>query len=327
MRLLRGFVLGLTLLPLAACVGPAPRQPDKRPSTTAPAPSKTPSSRSSSTRPRVVITEPHIRDSAPGLGDIPDDVANTPDAIPKREPRSRSGNPPEYEAFGEIYRVLDDPTGFTERGRASWYGKKFHSKKTASGEPYDMFAMTAAHKTLPIPSYVRVTNLDNGKTAVVRVNDRGPFHPGRVIDLSYAAAARLDVIKHGHARVEIQALQPADDDGGAVAVAVNKAPVSSTQSPRPPLPSVAASKPPPAKTSTNSSAGRWLQVAAYSDPINAIAMRDELSHQGVKSVTVRASDDGKLHRVVIGPYARDSDAQEIRDWLHGAGYAAFWIKG
>ncbi|WP_051362070.1 septal ring lytic transglycosylase RlpA family protein [Solimonas soli] len=323
MRALRRLALALALLPLAACLGPVgpPPVPGRTPST-----GPRPPPHSNGTRPRVVIAEPGIKDSAPNGGDIPPDVANTPDAVPKREPRSRSGNPPEYEAFGEIYRVIDDPAGFSERGRASWYGKKFQGKKTASGEPYDMFAMTAAHKTLPIPSYVRVTNLENHRTAVVRINDRGPFHSERIIDLSYAAAARLGIIDDGHAEVEIRALQP-DGDGGAVAVAANNAPAAEAAPPPTSLPGIAAPKPPPVPKTAGGGAGRWLQIAAYSDPINAIAMRDELSNQGLKSVAVRASNDGKLHRVVIGPYARDSDAQDVRDWLHDAGYAAFWIKG
>ncbi|MFT4047301.1 MAG: septal ring lytic transglycosylase RlpA family protein [Solimonas sp.] len=321
--------LALGLLTLAACLGPGGPTPSSQPpstttrtstgpttATTAQAPPRS----SNGTRPRVVIAEPGIKDAPPDSADIPADVASTPDAVPKREPRSRSGNPDEYEAFGEIYHVLDDPSGFTERGRASWYGRKFQGKKTASGEPYDMFAMTAAHKTLPIPSYVRVTNLDNGKTAVVRINDRGPFHSERIIDLSYAAAARLGIIADGHAKVEIKALQP-DDDGGAVAVAVNDAPSRSA----PPAAGASAPKPPPPPNVSQARRGRWLQIAAYGDPINAIAMRDELNGQGLKSVSIRDSSDGRLHRVVIGPYVRDADAQDIRAWLHDAGYAAFWI--
>lgn len=302
------------LLPLAGCVD-LPAQPSPRP----PA-SKSPSARAvpiepgaasphAGSRPRVVISQPGIQDRAPDHGEIPANVADTPDAVPKKEPRSASGNPAEYEAFGEVYRVLDDPSGFVERGRASWYGKKFHGLKTASGEPYDMFAMTGAHKTLPIPSYVQVTNLSNGKTAVVRINDRGPFHSDRVIDLSYAAAARLDIIGDGHADVEIKALQ-AGDDAAAVAVAAPQGP--------PPAPRRAAAG------AAASASGRWLQVAAYADPINAVAMRDQLSRHGLSGVAVRAS--GALHRVVVGPFTSDSAARSTRDWLHDAGYPVFWAK-
>ena len=223
MKALRLALLLAMLLPLGACLGPEIQPGPSRPRSSPP-----PLPRNS-TRPRVVIAEPGIQDSAPSRSDIPEDVANTPDAVPKIEPRSRSGNPDEYEAFGVVYHVLDDSSGFTERGRASWYGKKFHGKKTASGEPYDMFAMTAAHKTLPIPSYVRVTNLENGKTCVVRVNDRGPFHSKRIIDLSYAAAARIGITTSGHAEVEIRAVQPGDDNTMLASAAPTPAPNSTTR--------------------------------------------------------------------------------------------------
>ncbi|WP_051278277.1 septal ring lytic transglycosylase RlpA family protein [Solimonas flava] len=313
MRSWHALAAALALLPLAACVGPAPQPEPGRPTTAGSSGGGT----RGHTRPRVVIAEPDVKDSAPVRGEIPADVASTPDAVPKWEPRSRSGNPVEYEAFGEVYRILDNTEGFTQRGRASWYGKKFHGRKTASGEPYDMFAMTAAHKTLPIPSYVRVTNLDNGRSAVVRINDRGPFHSERIIDLSYAAAARLGIIQDGHAEVQIAALQPGDDSRAVASAERLPDPVAA-----------APSRPPPAKIvrTDSSPGGRWLQVAAYADPINAVAMRDTLSARGLSGVAVRDGQGGKLHRVVIGPYASEADAQDVRDWLHGAGYAAFWLK-
>ncbi len=136
------------------------------------------------------------------------DIASIPDPVPKFERRSRTANPDSYVVLGKRYRVLKDGRGFVQRGTASWYGKKFHGKATASGEIYDMFSMTAAHKTLPIPSYVQVTNLANGRKAVVRINDRGPFHPGRIIDLSYAAAVKLGVSDSGTAPVEIRVIEP-----------------------------------------------------------------------------------------------------------------------
>jgi rare lipoprotein A len=302
-------VLALTTLALGACASlpPAPAGGSTRTVPVAP-PAR------SGTRPRVTIAQPGIRDGAPDAGDIPADVANTPDAVPKREPRSASGNPDEYEAFGTVYRVLDDAAGFRERGRASWYGKKFQGRKTASGEPYDMFAMTAAHKTLPIPSYVRVTNLGNGKTAVVRINDRGPFHSGRIIDLSYAAAARLGVIRDGHAEVEIVALQPEDDTQVATAAPRNASAPLPTASD---VPVVV-----PAAT-VDRGAGSWLQVAAYNDPINALAMRDELLRRGVAGVVVSESPGGQLQRVMVGPFGSERDMEDMRRQLHDAGYAAF----
>lgn len=127
--------------------------------------------------------------------------------IPKHEPISRYGNPDSYQVMGKRYDVMTNSTGYKSRGIASWYGTKFHKIRTSSGEKYDMYALTAAHKTLPLPTYVRVKNLENGKTAIVKVNDRGPFHESRILDLSYAAAAKLGVFPKGTAYVEVEALK------------------------------------------------------------------------------------------------------------------------
>jgi rare lipoprotein A (peptidoglycan hydrolase) len=131
-----------------------------------------------------------------------------PDVVPRVEPRSRSGNPPFYEVFGKRYYVLSSSVAYVERGVASWYGPGFHKVRTSTGEIYDMYGMTAAHKTLPLPAYVRVTNLQNGRSIVVRVNDRGPFVGNRIIDLSYTAASRLDMLRNGTAMVEVRAIDP-----------------------------------------------------------------------------------------------------------------------
>ncbi|RMH16713.1 MAG: septal ring lytic transglycosylase RlpA family protein [Gemmatimonadetes bacterium] len=138
------------------------------------------------------------------------DLDAIPDAVPRIEPLSRYGNPPSYEVFGKTYHTLRDARGFVQEGMASWYGQEFHGRRTSSGEPYDMFAMTAAHRELPLPTYVRVTNLENGRSVVVRVNDRGPFHDteSRIIDLSYAAAYKLRIIGPGTARVRVEAIVP-----------------------------------------------------------------------------------------------------------------------
>ena len=136
----------------------------------------------------------------------------TPDMVPKVEPRSRYGNPASYVVFGKRYHTKDDSHGHVERGLASWYGPGFHGRRTSSGERYDMYAMTAAHKTLPLPTYAQVTNLENGRSAVVRINDRGPFHGPRVIDLSRAAAAKLGVLAKGTAQVEVKALDPTNPE-------------------------------------------------------------------------------------------------------------------
>ena len=130
--------------------------------------------------------------------------------VPREEPPSRSGNMPEYEQSGRRYQVLGSSRGYAERGVASWYGDRFHGRPTSSGEPYDMYALTAAHRTLPIPTYVRVTNLTNGRSLVVRVNDRGPFSDpdNRLIDLSYAAALQLDIVRAGTENVRVEAVEP-----------------------------------------------------------------------------------------------------------------------
>jgi rare lipoprotein A len=148
----------------------------------------------------------YYKDDGPGANP-PSNLSSVPDASPKSEPLHRFANRP-YEVFGKKYVPLTKVQPYKQRGLASWYGKRFHGQKTASGEPYDMYAMTAAHPTLPIPSYARVTNLRNGKQVVVRINDRGPFHSGRIIDLSYAAANRLGLIGSGSGEVEIDAIVP-----------------------------------------------------------------------------------------------------------------------
>nr|VFJ58219.1 MAG: rare lipoprotein A [Candidatus Kentron sp. FM]VFJ62986.1 MAG: rare lipoprotein A [Candidatus Kentron sp. FM]VFK19661.1 MAG: rare lipoprotein A [Candidatus Kentron sp. FM] len=136
------------------------------------------------------------------------DPDNIPDAVPRSDPKSPYGNPPSYAVYGQRYYVMESSLGYVKRGIASWYGRKFHGRRTSSGETYDMFAMTAAHRSLPLPTYVRVINLENGRQAIVRVNDRGPFHPDRIIDLSYAAAVKLHIAQRGTARVEIRAIDP-----------------------------------------------------------------------------------------------------------------------
>ncbi len=143
-----------------------------------------------------------IKDGAP-KGPIP---VFFREPIPKKEPYSRYGNPGSYVVDGKVYKVMKSAGGYKVRGIASWYGTKFHQQRTSSGDKYDMYAMTAAHKTLPLPSYVRVKNLQNGRVAIVKINDRGPFHSNRVIDLSYAAATKLGVFPRGTAMVELEAL-------------------------------------------------------------------------------------------------------------------------
>ena len=137
------------------------------------------------------------------------DISKLPEVVPKVEPRSKYGNPKTYKVLNKEYKVLETHVGYKERGLASWYGEKFHGHRTSSGDTYDMYQISAAHKTLPLPTYARVTNLQNKTSIVVKINDRGPFHANRVIDLSYAAAQKLGVLGHGTAHVEVEALHPA----------------------------------------------------------------------------------------------------------------------
>lgn len=221
---LRAVVLGLSLSALSAC-GTAPKKADPpsqarhtpaASAQVADAPKRSPyapAAEDPGKRGDYVaggLYAPHIQDSAPDA--IPD-IDAIPEPEVRDEPRSRVGNR-SYAVLGKRYQIRDSAEGYVEEGMASYYGKKFHGRLTSNHEVYDMYAFSAAHKSLPLPSYVRVTNMANGKSVVVRVNDRGPFHAGRVIDLSYAAATKLGFTKQGTARVEVRALTP-DEGRGA----------------------------------------------------------------------------------------------------------------
>jgi len=213
LRSVRGLLLPVLLLALAACSSQPQRMatsaPSSKPAAQRPPPRHSPyppAQEDPGKRGDYVgggLYAPHIKDSTP------DHLPDT-DAIPEPEvealPRSRYGNRSPYQVLDRTYHVLDDPSGFVETGIASYYGEKFHGRRTSNQEVYDMYAFTAAHKSLPLPSFARVTNLDNGQSVVVRVNDRGPFHDGRVIDLSYAAAVKLGIHEAGLGRVEVRAL-------------------------------------------------------------------------------------------------------------------------
>jgi rare lipoprotein A len=198
------------------------------------------------------------------------DVGSIPDAIPRAEPRSAKGNPPFYTVLGKRYFVLANAEGYLERGVASWYGPGFHAKSTSNGERYDMYAMTAAHKTLPLPAYVQVTNLQNGRSVTVRVNDRGPFKDGRIIDLSYTAAAKLGMLKSGTAFVEVRSVTTREQVEH---------------------PSV-----PPAHA-------LFVQAGAFATEANATNFVGQLRTQGVANVNVRADQvNGQtMYRVRVGP--------------------------
>jgi rare lipoprotein A len=211
----------------------------------------------------------------------------SPQGGPRDEPRARSGNPPFYEVGGQRYVVLPTAVGYVEEGIASWYGPDFHGGRTATGETYDMHAMTGAHPTLPLPTWVRVTNLDNGRSVVVRLNDRGPFARGRIIDLSRAAADALDMVRAGTARVEVRSLA-----GG---------------SPAPPAP-----------------AAYYAQAGAFGSRENAESLAGRLRAAGIEGVTVTeaTASGGPLFRVRAGPAASLPDFDRLVERMLAAGAEA-----
>jgi rare lipoprotein A len=225
---------------------------------------------------------------------VPPNLAETPDAVPRDEPFHRFANRP-YTVFGQTYVPVVNKQPTRERGLASWYGRKFHGQKTASGEVYDMFGMTAAHKTLPLPSYVRVTNVKNGRSVVVRVNDRGPFHANRIIDLSYAAAEKLGIARAGSALVEVERIIPGEPEPAAV----------------PQAPVTAAVETP---LVTRENTALWLQIGAFSSAEAAEGFRERVMRELDwlnEPITITPVEG--LHRVRLGPYRNTTEAGAIGD--------------
>src|SRR6188768_445059 len=208
----------------------------------------------------------------------PPDVLSIPDAVPRAEPRGTRGNPPFYEVFGKRYYVLASSEGFVERGTASWYGPGFHAASTSLGERYDMYAMTAAHKTLPIPAYAEVTNLRNGKKVIVRINDRGPFVGDRIIDLSYTAAAKLDMLMQGTAPVEVRVISARGGPGSAAPPPNVPTPVA--PAPAPALPPVTVVNAPAAKSP--GTPAMFIQAGVFADHENARRRVEALLAAGVE---------------------------------------------
>jgi rare lipoprotein A len=258
-----------------------------------------------------------------GAPQPPRDLASIPDAVPRREPLSRYGNPEKYEVFGKTYRVQRSSRGHVERGLASWYGPGFHAERTSSGEPYDMYAMTAAHKTLPIPVYVRVTNLKNNRSVIVRVNDRGPFVGNRIIDMSYTAAWKLDMIREGTAPVEIRVLEPGED-WPEVRTASTTAPTAPSAVAR--VAAAAAAALVPAATAATRSSGigvdaRYLQAGSFTQRANAEAMLGRLAAAGIRSALIREARlaDRAVFRVHVGPIDSALEADDMVERLRLAG--------
>lgn len=275
-------LLGLAVL-ATACAGPAPRQDGPPP---------------------PARSDVQIRPTVPGP-----------------EPRSRYGNPPSYEVFGKRYHVLDTAEGYSERGVASWYGTKFHGKRTSSGEPYDMHAFTAAHKSLPLPTWVEVTNLRNRKSILVRVNDRGPFVANRIIDLSYAAALELDIVNDGTGLVEVRAITFGDTVTGDTMTAT-----APTAAPAASLPPAAAE--PGAASAEAAGSGHtgdapviYVQVGAFGQRDNAERMHTRLLSRDISDAFIYedATDARRLYRVRIGPITTVEASDAMVERLAGLG--------
>jgi rare lipoprotein A len=220
----------------------------------------------------------------------PPSIEKLPDAVPRPEPRSARGNPPFYEVYGKRYHVLASSSDYRERGVASWYGKDFHGGNTSNGEKYDMYAMTAAHKTLPLPAYVQVTNLTNGKSVTVRVNDRGPFVANRLIDLSYAAASRLDMVREGTTLVEVRSVDVATGSAPSLPVKADEL---------------------------------YVQAGAFAEQANADRLVERLRAAGIGVAFVRRDDvNGKpLYRVRVGPVPTVAEFDRVVEELRGVGIA------
>ena len=222
----------------------------------------------------------------------PTNIDSIPDAVPRPEPRSAHGNPPFYDVLGKRYFVLGGADGYVERGVASWYGPTFHGVNTSSGERYDMYAMTAAHKTLPLPTYARVTNLRNGRSVTVRINDRGPFVANRLIDLSYTAAAKLDMLREGTTFVEVRALTPGTPD-------------ELTRT---------AETPPPTL---------YVQVGAFADQGNAQRALTRLQKAGMSTAFIAPppASDKPLYKVRVGPISDVAKFDQLAARLATLGFS------
>jgi len=230
------------------------------------------------TAPTVVASDSAVlKDSAPVAP--PPRLAALPDPVVRDDPKSRRGNSP-YVVFGKHYQVMDSAAGYEEEGHASWYGTKFHGRTTSSGERYDMYELTAAHRSLPIPTYVRVTNLQNAKSSIVRVNDRGPFHPERIIDLSYAAAVKLGFERNGTARVRVETLQATS---------------------------------PPAPSRTSRQARFYLDTGIYANARSARGARDEVVALTARDASVVRVEG--VFAVRIGPFATYEAAERLQSFL------------
>ncbi len=261
--------------------------------------------------------------------------------IPKAEPRSRYGNPSSYVVFGKKYHVLKDSKGYRKRGLASWYGKKFHGRRTSSGETYDMHQLTAAHKTLPLPTYVNVRNLENGREMILRVNDRGPFHKGRIIDLSYAAAVKLGVYSKGVSEVEVEAIDVQDYVSSGLALRETSSSRRNVRSGHksavrnvgggagPRIRAADTTLPSSSAARAAGAAGKefFIQVGAYQQQENAKKVVRELSKLKVDNVEINQKQTlGSIfYRIWIGPFTNRSDISNAVDRISKIGIRSYSV--
>jgi rare lipoprotein A len=345
LRLAASFLV--SALMLAACAGGRPvmrSEPAKAPSPPVlplPAPAKTePAARKPAPAPETKRGGGYYLDDGPAA-QIPENLDDIPDAEPKWEPLNRGTARP-YVVFGKPYTPLAALKPFRQKGVASWYGKKFHGQKTSSGEPYDMFAMTAAHTVLPIPCYVRVTNPANGRQVVVRVNDRGPFHADRIIDLSYTAAQKLGYVGRGSTEVEIELIIPGDAAGSTyaqlaplkksepkIALAANGRSADSAEDELAALIGRLDAPTGSDKSVANVArlaavpAGVYLQLGAFGNPDNAENLRLHLEREldwldGIRVSPAFTASGTTIHRLQAGPYASRAAAEKAADRVRDA---------
>jgi rare lipoprotein A len=252
----------------------------------------------------------YYKDDGPG-DTVPANLDTIPDPVPRAEPLHRFANRP-YSVFGREYVPATSLRPYKERGVASWYGRKFHGEKTSTGEVYDMYAMTAAHPTLPLPSYARVTNVATGRSVVVRVNDRGPFLHNRVIDLSYAAAHRVGIAQKGSGDVEVEAILPGP---ATMLAAAPLAPVAAATAAAPALPP-APVEPMPVP---GAAPGYAVQMGAFSNYANARSFLEHVQNQlAAAQVEAKVRQANGLFKVYVGPYADRDEARRVAQRLESA---------
>ena len=256
-----------------------------------------------------------------GAPPAPVDLDKIPEPVPKFEPIARYGNPASYSVLGQKYGLLPSRAGYVERGTASWYGTKFHGKLTSNREPYDMYSFTAAHKTLPIPTYARVTNLANQKSIIVRINDRGPFVGDRIIDLSYVAALKLGMQQQGTAQVEVTTITPGEAAQAPMLAANTQGLNDGSLRYTPGTSAGIISAPRPTQLQIpGESQLLLLQCGAFGDFSNANALKVALLEAGFSDARVISGQD-QLNRVVLGPLNGKADADSMSQKLKASGFA------